>query len=175
MYSEESKKKTLVQSLHGHLIMTRKTNLQQIFSNFENGEFRVKHHKTINGIDFIDDSQAINSDSVWYAIERIHKPITWITNISELESIGESLAFSVASKVKRIVVQGVYSAEVLDFFSGIGIQMAFAVTMEDAVRVAFYASEKGDVVLYSPGSVHRGAVSSAAERSGKFRNAIAQL
>jgi UDP-N-acetylmuramoylalanine--D-glutamate ligase len=175
MYSENNMKKTLAQTLHSHLIATRESNLQKIFSSFEDGEYRVKYRKTIQSIDFIDDSGAVNAYSVWYAIEKVHKPITWIMNISNLEEIADDLALCVAKKVKRIVIQGVYNAEVIDFFSGIGIEMAFAVTMEDAVRVAFYASNDGDAVLYSPGAIHRGALTSTAERSIKFRKAIAQL
>lgn len=175
MYSEQTNRKTLAQTLHSHLIATRKSNLRNIFSNFEDGEFRVKYYRTIRNIDFFDDSQAVNSDSVWYAVEKIQKPITWIMNISTLDDVGDSLAMSVAKKVKRIIVQGVYNAEIIDFFSGIGIEMGFAVTMEDAVRVAFYASNPGDAVLYSPGALSRGVLSSAAERSNRFRNAIAQL
>ncbi|MDL2308087.1 hypothetical protein LJC68_01880 [Bacteroidales bacterium OttesenSCG-928-B11] len=175
MYSEEKNKRTLVQSLNGHLVATRKANLKEIFSSFEYGEFRVHLCRSIRQVDFFDDSQAVNSDSVWYALEKIKRPVTWIMNISHLDDIEDALAISVAAKVKRIVVQGVYNAEVIDFFSGIGMSISFAVTMEDAVRVAFYASDPGDAVLYSPGALSRGIVTSVAERSSKFRNAIAQL
>ncbi len=47
--------------------------------------------------------------------------------------------------------------------------------LEDAVRTAFYSSEPGDVVLFSPGIGSSGIYPTYRERGDKFKDAVAQL
>jgi UDP-N-acetylmuramoylalanine--D-glutamate ligase len=63
----------------------------------------------------------------------------------------------------------------LDFFSGLNKKVYFSMNLEDAVRTAFYSSEPGDVVLFSPGIGSSGIYPTYRERGDKFKDAVAQL
>ena len=174
-FGNDFRSHSLASSLHEKLIETRKENLKNIFAHYEGNDHRLEYVKSINDIDFIDDSHANSVKAVWYALESMTKPVTWIMNIGDIDEVTEDLLEAVDNKVERIVIQGVYNSEIIDFFSGLGKEVSFAMNLEDAVRVAFYSSVKGNVVLFSPGVSGRGMYVSYRERGEKFKNAIAQL
>lgn len=171
-FNRETKNYTLSSET---LINARNQALNKIFMNFEGDHHKLEHVKTIRGIDFIDDAQSHNSNAVWYALESMYKPTTWIMNMSQIEMITEHLLDTIDRKVEKIVIQGVYNSEIVDFFTGLGKKVIFAMNLEDAVRSAFYACEKGEVILFSPGSPVDGVYSSFDERGNKFKSAVSQL
>jgi UDP-N-acetylmuramoylalanine-D-glutamate ligase len=63
----------------------------------------LEYVKTINGIDFINDSRSINSNAVWYALESMTKPITWIMNINNQEELTEALLDSILIKLRILL------------------------------------------------------------------------
>ena len=175
VFQNENESNSMMTALANRLINVRSKGLQTILSDFDGSEHKLEFVKNIKGIDFINDSRSSNPNAVWYALETMTKPVTWITNIEKVENITDSLITSINNKVKKIVVQGVYKNEIVDFFSNINIESFFIMNLEDAVRTAFYASEDGDVVLFSPGSHCAGTYESYRERGYKFKDAVAQL
>lgn len=166
---------SFISALDKHLIDARNKNLKQIFTSFEGEHHRLEHVKTIRGIDFIDDSCSTCANAVWYALESMYKPTTWIMNMSQIDSISQQLLEVIEKKVEKIVIQGVYNSEVIDLFSGLGKKIFFAMNLEDAVRSAFYSCDAGDVVLFSPGSFAEEAYTPFNERGNKFKKAVSQL
>lgn len=174
-YKKEDRSHSLVSALNEHLIDLRKSQLKEAFSNYEGAGHRLEYVKTINRVDFINDSRALTANAVWYAMQSMYKPITWIMNMTDIEEVTEDLLDVIQEKVKRIVIQGVYNSEVIDLFTGLGKEVAFAMNLEDAVRTSLYSSDQGDVVLFSPGTPSRGIFHSYQDRGEKFKEAIAQL
>jgi UDP-N-acetylmuramoylalanine--D-glutamate ligase len=172
-FQNTTENKLVFNSLYSKMLEMRNEHLKQAFKPFEGYDHRLEFVKTINEIDFIDDAKASNISSTWYSLEKMHKPVTLISNISHLDDISEELFSMIKQKVKRIVFQGVYSSEMLDLFTLAGKEVLYAETMEDAVRVAFYASDASDTILYSP--TIPAAKNAYTERGQKFRYAIAQL
>lgn len=175
MFQNENENNSMMTALANRLINIRSKGIQTILSDFDGSEHKLEFVKTIKGVDFINDSRSSNPNAVWYALETMTKPITWITNMEKTENITDSLINSINDKVKRIVIQGVYKNEIVDFFSNIHKENFFIMNLEDAVRTAFYASEDGDVVLFSPGIHCAGSYESYRERGCKFKDAVAQL
>ena len=81
----------------------------------------------------------------------------------------------IEEKVGTIVLHGVYNTAIMEFFTGLGKQVLFSMNMEEAVRTAFYNSNPGNVVLFSPGVPCHNDYPSYRERGDKFKEAIAQL
>ena len=102
------------------------------------------------------------------------KPTVWITNIDTLEALTEDILSEVKSKVKEVVLQGVYNIDVYQRLSEMGVPVMMTMSMEDAVNHAFYSCQKGDVILYAPG-IHGNAQQTYRERGDKFKAAVAQL
>ena len=162
-------------TLSQNLIRLRNESLQESLSDFENSEHKLELVKTIEGVDFINDSRATNPNAVWFAMENMTQPIIWITNMSSTELITEDLKRLIREKVKIVVVQGVYNTALEDFFKKMDKDVYMVMSMEDAVRTAFYAGSSDETVLFSPGVVSAGMYRTYRERGEKFKEAVAQL
>lgn len=166
---------TMVGALAGKLINARNQSLNESMSDFEGSANNLELVKNINGIDFINDSRSTNVNAVWFALESMTKPTTWIMSIDKVENISESLIDTILEKVKHIIILGVYNPDVFDYLAEMGFQVDFSMDMEDAVRTAFYSCNPGDVVLFAPGTVSFGVYRTYRERGDKFKDAVAQL
>jgi len=175
MFDKKNKVGDMAATLAEKLIQARNEGLKEAMSDFENMEHKLEFVKTIEGIDFINDSRSTNINSVWFALESMTKSTTWIMNIAQLESITDDLLDIINEKVKTIVIQGVYNSAIYDFFNGLHKKVIFSMSLEDAVRSAFYSSSAGEVILFSPGTVSAGAYRTYRERGEKFKDAVAQL
>jgi len=176
-YCKDAAPNYMVTAVNSNLINIRNQNLKEALAKFEGANHKLELVKTIRGVRFVDDAAASNTHAVWYALESAEeRPSTvWITNMSDIETIHDALLEVIGKKVKSIVIQGNYNSEIIDFFSGIGKEISYAVHLEDAVRTAFYSCEQGDEVLYSPGAPCDETYSSYKTRGEKFQEAVAQL
>ena len=162
-------------TLNSKLIKIRSESLAESLGDFENSAHKLEFVKTIDGIDFINDSRSTNANAVWFALESMNKPTIWIMSISDLNEISEELLDLIHSKVITIVIQGVYSTAIYDFFVGLKKEVHFSMNLEEATRSAFYSGKSGDVVLFSPGVVSSGMFRTYRERGDLFKDAVAQL
>jgi UDP-N-acetylmuramoylalanine--D-glutamate ligase len=158
-----------------NLIRLRNESLQELLSDFENTEHKLEYVKNIEGVDFVNDSRATNANAVWFALESMHQPVIWITNMNSIELIAEDLQQLIQERVKIVVIQGVYNTALEDFFKRMNKDVYSVMDMEDAVRTAFYAGSSEETVLFSPGVVSGGAYRTYRERGEKFKEAVAQL
>jgi len=162
-------------TLSQNLIQLRSESLQELLSDFENSEHKLELVKSIESVDFINDSRATNANAVWFAMSSIHQPITWITNINSVEALTDDLKQIIREKVKVIVFQGIYNTELKELFKKMSKEVYLSDDLEDAVRTAFYASSTNDAILFSPGVVSAGRYRTYRERGEKFKEAVAQL
>lgn len=175
IHNNEEAYSSMVASLSKKLINIRNHNLSESLSDFEGIKHKLQYIKSIEGIDFVNDSRSTNINSVWFSLESMQKPIAWIMNIDNIDLITEDLLDAINNKVSKIIIQGVYNSEILDFFTGLGKEVFFTMNLEDAVRTAYYSCKPGDVVLFSPGTTSNGIYRTYRERGDKFIDAVAQL
>jgi UDP-N-acetylmuramoylalanine-D-glutamate ligase len=102
------------------------------------------------------------------------KPTVWITNIDSPELVTDDILSEIRQKVKEVVLQGVYNIDVYQKIAEMGVPVMMTMSMDDAVNHAFYACQKGDVVLYTPG-VHGNSQITYRERGERFKASVAQL
>jgi UDP-N-acetylmuramoylalanine--D-glutamate ligase len=162
-------------TLSQNLIRIRSASLQESLSDFENSAHKLEFVKNIEGVDFINDSRATNTNAVWYALESMAQPVTWITNMNDVEAIAGDLKQLIQEKVKIVVIQGVYNSALEDYFKKMNKDVYMVMNLEDAVRTAFYASSSEETILFSPGVVSAGMYRTYRERGEKFKEAVAQL
>ena len=171
---EREKANPMVATLANHLVNIRKKNIAASLSDFEGSSHKLARVKTINTIDFIDDSRSTNANAVWYALQSMTKPTVWICGIDQVEKITQDLIDQVLSHVKAIVLQGVYNSDVYNFLSSLDIPVFVEMNLEDAVRQAFYACDRNYAVLFSPG-VNGTAQMTYRQRGDLFQEAVGQL
>lgn len=166
---------SMAAAVAGRLIHARNESLNESMSDFEGSANNLELVKTIEGIDFINDSRSTNANAVWFALESMTKPTTWIMSIDKRENLTEDLIDIVNEKVKHIIIVDVYNTEVYDLVSGMDKMVDVCDNLEDAVRTAYYASAAGDAILFAPGTTSFGMYHTYRERGEKFKDAVAQL
>ena len=176
-YCRDEAPNSMAAAISTNLINIRNQNLKLVLEKFEGANHKLELVKVIRGVKFVDDAAASNAHAVWYALESAdyHSSVVWIMNMNDIDMINEALMEIIDKKVKAIVIQGSYNAEMIDFFSGFGKEISYAMHLEDAVRTAFYSCKQGDEVLYSPGVPHCEMDASYQIRGENFQKAIAQL
>ena len=163
-----------VGTLSDQLIRLRQKNIAESLSDFEGSAHKLEHIKSFSGVDFVDDARSNTSNAVWFSLQSMTKPTVWITNIDSPELLTDDILTQVEEKVKEVVLQGVYNIDVYQKIAEKKIPVMMTMSMEDAVNHAFYACQKGDLVLYAPG-VHGNGQVTYRERGDRFKAAVAQL
>lgn len=156
------------------LIKLRQKNIAESLSDFEGNSHKLEMVKNFSGVVFIDDARSTNANAVWYSLQSMNRPTVWITNIDDPGLLTDDILEELPTKVKSVVLQGVYSIDVYQKIAMTGVPVVMQMSMEDAVNYAFYSCQKGDVVLYAPG-VHGTGQMTYRERGEKFKAAVAQL
>ena len=132
---------------------------------------RLEKVATINGVDFINDSKATNTDAVIKAIETTDRPQIVIMGGRDKDSDFHSLKSVVRNHVKHLILIGESAEKIYGILSEVA-DAEFADSMGDAVKKAFEASAPGDVILLAPGCASFDMYSNYKERGEDFRRAV---
>lgn len=112
-------------------------------------EHRMEYVKTINNIDFYNDSKATNVRSTQMALASFVKPtILLLGGLDRGHSFEELKDYLI--NVKLIVAYGEAKMRINDFAINCGIPCKVVNTLENATKIAYSSSDEGDVVLLSP-------------------------
>ncbi|HAG43992.1 MAG TPA: UDP-N-acetylmuramoyl-L-alanine--D-glutamate ligase [Clostridium sp.] len=123
--------------------------IASVLKTFSGVEHRMEYVKTINNIDFYNDSKATNIKSTQMALASFVKPtILLLGGLDRGHSFAELKDYLI--NVKLIVAYGETKKRINDFAMECGIPCKVVNTLEDSVEIAYSSSDKGDVVLLSP-------------------------
>jgi UDP-N-acetylmuramoylalanine--D-glutamate ligase len=117
---------------------------------FQNADHRLQLVRTLNGVQFIDDSKATNVEAAWYALDGIKHPIIWIAGGTDKGNDYASILPLAEQKVKALICLGVDNAKLRAAFEANVPHLEETQRMVDAVRRAAALASPGDVVLLSP-------------------------
>ncbi len=127
----------------------RNENIRDSLVAFEGVEHRLEFVRTLDGVDYVNDSKATNVNATWYALSSYKQPIVWIAggrgdnnDYSQLDSL-------VKKNVKCIVAMGEEADAIFNHFSSM-VRCIKVHSMEDAVDSARVNAEPGDVALFTP-------------------------
>jgi UDP-N-acetylmuramoylalanine--D-glutamate ligase len=149
--------------------------IKDCFSDFRKTEHRLEYVANVHGIEFINDSKATNINSTWFSMECMNKPIIWIAGRINKGIDFDTLKSLVSKKVKAIVWLGRDAQQMSFLFSGMNLPVTHTESLKEAVEIAYYAGEKGDVVLLSPASPSFDLFSDYEERGKEFRRFVNTL
>lgn len=120
-----------------------------VLKTFGGVEHRIEYVKTINNIDFYNDSKSTNITSTQTALASFTKPtVLLLGGLDRGHSFHELKDYLL--NVKLIVAYGEVKARIKDFAMECGIPCRAVNTLEDATQVAYNSSSEGYVVLLSP-------------------------
>ncbi len=109
---------------------------------------RMEYLPKVNGVSFVNDAAAYGREAAYQALEACMPSIVWITQ-GEVSLTDTPFADLVCRKVKAIITLSP-SESLEKAFGELVYSMHEAENMEEAVHLAYYLTEKGDTVLYSP-------------------------
>jgi UDP-N-acetylmuramoylalanine--D-glutamate ligase len=135
--------------LVGQLLGVDAAHIHSTLKTFEGVEHRLEFVRRLNNVSYYNDSKATNVDSVWYALQSFKEPIVLFLGGRDKGNDYSRLTELVRRQVKAIVAIG-ESAEIVEqSFKGTTV-ITKATSMDEAVGIARFLAQPGDVVLLSP-------------------------
>ena len=168
-------KNTMAATLASQLLNVRSHSIQESLTNFEGVEHRLERVQTVNGIQFINDSKATNVNATFYALECMERPTVWIVGGVDKGNDYTDLLPLVREKVKAIVCLGEDNKKIKQTFFNVVDLLIETAGAEEAVKVAYKLSQKGDAVLLSPACASFDLFENYKDRGRQFKNAVKQL
>ncbi len=168
-------KNAMAAAMAATLLKVRKNTIRESLEDFEGAEHRLENVLKINGVEYINDSKATNVNATYYALESVKTPIVWVVGGVDKGNDYLELMSLVREKVKAIVCLGVDNQKIVQTFSNVVDLIVETVGAEEAVKVAYKISEKGDTVLLSPACASFDLFDNYEDRGRKFKNAVRAL
>jgi UDP-N-acetylmuramoylalanine--D-glutamate ligase len=153
----------------------RKEIIKSYFGVDKNTEHHLENLGTINGVEFINDSQSVDLDKTWYSLEKTEAPIIWIAggvNKSNDYSVLKGIA---KEKIKLIVCLGNDDVNIVNGLHQHVQLIISATNMSDAVKTASKFAAQGDVVLFSPACPSYDNYENYQERGKAFKAEVEKL
>jgi UDP-N-acetylmuramoylalanine--D-glutamate ligase len=166
---------TLASGIGARVQDLRKSLIKDCFTRIESTEHRMEYVANVHGIEFINDSRATNINATWYSLGSMAKPVIWIAGGVDMGNDFEILKMLVRSKVKAIVCLGKDCSRLYKAFADLDKPFTETPLMFEAVELALFAGEDGDVVLFSPACASFDLFMDYEERGRAFREAVKTL
>ncbi len=151
-----------------------KEGIDYTLSNFRGLPHRLEFVAEHNGIKFINDSKATNTDAVAKALEAFSNPQVVIMGGRDKDSDFGKLTQIMRQRVKHLILIG-EAAQAIYRVAADGIDTDFAESMRDAVAKAYQSSLPGDVVLLAPGCASFDMYDNYRQRGEDFRRCVFRL
>lgn len=166
---------TMAAGLSAAVMGIRKEKIRDAVKTFQSLDHRMDTVATIKGVEFINDSKATNTNSTWYALESMTKPVVLIMGGVDKGNDYSILMDLVKEKVKAIVCLGLDNSKIHEAFGNTVTTMVNTASAQEAVHAAFHFAEKGDVVLLSPACASFDLFKNYEDRGRQFTEAIKDL
>jgi len=168
-------KNAMASSTLPDLMKVRKETIRESLADFENEEHRLEKVLQINGVQYINDSKAVNVNATYYALDTIESEIVWIVGGVDKGNDYESLFPLVNEKVKAIICLGNDNSKIIDSFVNMVEFMIETSSMEEAVHIAYKLGENKDTVLLSPSCASYDLFENLDDRGKQFKQAVRHL
>ena len=152
----------------------RPESIQEALNRFQGGAHRLEYLKTIDEIEFYNDSKATNVDAVIRAVQCFSKPVVLIMGGLDKGSDFTPLREILPGHVKGLVVLGSAAGLIASALGDLA-PTTTVTTMAEAVTQARQAASPGEVVLLSPGCASFDMYDNYARRGDDFRQLVLKL
>ena len=166
---------SMAAAIAAKVLSIRKDTIRESLADFQGVEHRLEPVIKVSGINFINDSKATNVNSTWYALECVETNIVWIVGGIDKGNDYSELLPIVKEKVKAVVCLGKENKKILEAFTDAVPTIVETVSMEEAVRSAYYLAKKGDTVLLSPACASFDLFNNYEDRGRQFKAAVRNL
>jgi UDP-N-acetylmuramoylalanine--D-glutamate ligase len=168
-------KNAMATAMVAKLLGIRNGTLRESLEDFDSVEHRLEFVLKINGVQYINDSKATNVNATYYALESMETPTIWVVGGVDKGNDYTELLPLVREKVKAIICLGLDNSKIIETFGNVVDFICETAGAEEAVKVAYKVSEKGDAVLLSPACASFDLFESYEDRGRQFKDAIRLL
>ncbi len=161
--------------LEQRLIAIRQRNRGELLNKIDTETHRMETITTFRGVCFVNDSKSENINATYYCLEQMKSQVIWIVGGNDSLTDYSALTDLVPNKVKAIVCMNKECGKIKQTFNGLVPVILECNDMDTAVRQAFYAAQKGDIVLLSTACPCDHQFADYKQRGTAFRKSIAQL
>jgi UDP-N-acetylmuramoylalanine--D-glutamate ligase len=141
---------------------------------FKSLPHRLEFVRQINGINFINDSKATNTDSVKYAIQSFEKPIRLIMGGRGKGEDYSILQKHISKNVAKLYLIGETIPEMKKAFSKT-CEILECSGFEEAIKMAYKEAQKGESVVLSPACTSYDMFENFEKRGEKFKEIVEGL
>lgn len=131
--------------------------------------------RTLDGVDYVNDSKATNLDSLEKALAGETRPVVLIAGGKDKGFEFDTVTGLVAEKCRCAVLIGEMAARIARAWSPRVRCIDAGKSLERAVSAATSEARRGDIVLFSPGTSSFDMFKNYADRGNQFRQIIHQL
>jgi UDP-N-acetylmuramoylalanine--D-glutamate ligase len=125
--------------------------IRDVLKNFGGVEHRIEFVKTVDGVDYYNDSKGTNTDAAIRGILAMVKPCVLIGGGYDKGSEYDDWVEKFEGRVKKLVLIGVTAKKIANCCDRHGFKdYVFAESFEEAVNICRNTAEEGDCVLLSP-------------------------
>ena len=168
-----------IENLLGAITATTLLNATQneigsAINNFKELDHRIEWVRTVDGIDFINDSKGTNLGALEKALKSFSRPIILIAGGKDKGGDFHALKELLKKKVRHLVLIGETKSKFQKFLNG-SFSYEDAGNMEDAVARAVKKARSGDIVLLSPGCSSFDMFEDFIERGNQFKEIVDSL
>jgi UDP-N-acetylmuramoylalanine--D-glutamate ligase len=175
LQGQHNTKNAMAASTVSKLLSIRKETIRRSLENFQGVEHRLENVLKINNVKYINDSKGTNVNATFYALDSMESPTVWIVGGVDKGNDYSELFPLVNEKVKAIICLGVDNDKIIRAFGNVVDIMVETHSMEDAVKVAYRLSKRGDAVLLSPACASFDLFEDYEDRGRQFKNAVRNL
>jgi len=172
---QQNIKNAMAASTASKLLHIRKETIRRSLENFQGVEHRLENVLKINNVRYINDSKGTNVNATFYALDSMEASTVWIVGGVDKGNDYSELFALVNEKVKAIICLGVDNEKIIKAFGNVVDIMVETHSMEDAVKVAYRLSKRGDNVLLSPACASFDLFEDYEDRGRQFKNAVRNL
>lgn len=147
---------------------------EEVFKEFKGVEHRLEWVRTLEGIDFVNDSKATSAEASRWALERIEKPILMICGGRDKNIDFAVLKDLVKQKVKRMYVYGEAKEKLKRSFEGV-VAIKECHVLDEAVWQARQEAQEGDCIILSPMCTSFDMFANFEERGRVFKEIVMHL
>jgi UDP-N-acetylmuramoylalanine--D-glutamate ligase len=141
---------------------------------FKGLSHRIEFVKTLNGVDFYDDSKATNVDATVKAVNAFAGPLILMLGGRNKGNSFAPLASGIHAGVKGVVGFGESGQQIISDMP-MDVIKEYSKSVEDATKIAERLAKPGYTVLFSPACASFDAFNGYAERGDVFKKAVLSL
>ena len=152
-----------------------KTNIiVDVLKEFSGVEHRIEYTRTINGIEFYNDSKATNVTSTQIALSAFKKPtILLLGGLDRGHSFDGLIDYM--NNVKLVCSFGQTKDRIKEFCDKLNIKCIVNNTLEESIKDAYKNAQSGDVILLSPACASWDQYTAFEVRGDEFKRIVKEL